>query len=141
MTYHYTFRSKIQKCSRLMSDELNKILEPYQLNYSLWQVLFVIHSKQRCTSIDIAEYLNVSKPSITKRIQALQKLGALTLLESQDKRQKLLCLSEHGLSLHDHCKDRIAMFEQQIMQILTPSQIQVTEQTMELVMQQLQLMK
>ena len=36
-----------------MSDEINTILLQHQLNYSLWQVLYVIQLKQGCTSIDI----------------------------------------------------------------------------------------
>ena len=40
------FRASLLRCARLMSDEINIILLPHQLNYSLWQVLYVIQLKQ-----------------------------------------------------------------------------------------------
>ena len=62
------FRSAMLRCARMLSDEVNTLLIPYQLNYSLWQVMYVIQEMNGCTSIEIAEILNVSKPSIAKRI-------------------------------------------------------------------------
>nr|WP_174505855.1 MarR family transcriptional regulator [Acinetobacter sp. Marseille-Q1620] len=135
------FRTSILRCARLISDEINHLLEPFQLNYSLWQVLFVIHSKQNCTFLDIAEYLNVSKPSITKRIQALNQLGLLTQLETQDKRQKKLCLSEHGMQIYQICSSLIDEFEQLLISELKPDQISQSQLTTELVIQKLLLMK
>ena len=93
------FRTSLLRSSRMICDEINTLLLPYQLNYSLWQVMFVIHEKQSCTSIDIANYLNVSKPSITKRTLILSQLGILTQLATQDKRQKKIALSDAGLQL------------------------------------------
>ncbi|NWK75619.1 MarR family transcriptional regulator [Acinetobacter sp. SwsAc6] len=100
----------------MICDEINTLLLPYQLNYSLWQVMFVIHEKQSCTSIDIANYLNVSKPSITKRTLILSQLGILTQLATQDKRQKKIALSDAGLQLYQTCANVINDFEQSMIQ-------------------------
>lgn len=110
------FRSSLLRSSRMICDEINTLLLPYQLNYSLWQVMFVIHEKQSCTSIDIATYLNVSKPSITKRTLILSQLGVLTQLETQDKRQKKLTLSDSGLALYQSCAVVIDEFEDSMIQ-------------------------
>ncbi|RKG46916.1 MarR family transcriptional regulator [Acinetobacter sp. WCHAc060006] len=104
------------RSSRMICDEINTLLLPYQLNYSLWQVMFVIHEKQSCTSIDIANYLNVSKPSITKRTLILSQLGILTQLATQDKRQKKIALSDAGLQLYQTCASVINDFEQSMIQ-------------------------
>ncbi|QCO22279.1 MarR family transcriptional regulator [Acinetobacter cumulans] len=104
------------RSSRMICDEINTLLLPYQLNYSLWQVMFVIHEKQSCTSIDIANYLNVSKPSITKRTLILSQLGILTQLATQDKRQKKIALSDAGLQLYQTCANVINDFEQSMIQ-------------------------
>ena len=90
-------RTLLLRCARLMSDEINTILLSSQLNYSLWQVLYVIQLKQQCTLADISSYLNVSKPGITKRIQQLVELDLIAQLETEDKRQKLFKLSEQEL--------------------------------------------
>lgn len=78
--------------------------------------MFVIHEKQSCTSIDIANYLNVSKPSITKRTLILSQLGILTQLATQDKRQKKIALSDAGLQLYQTCASVINDFEQSMIQ-------------------------
>ena len=95
----------------MMSDEVNTLLLPYQLNYSLWQVMFVIREKSGCTSIEMAEHLNVSKPSIAKRIQALSALNVLTHIETEDKRQKKMILSATGEALFLQCSAIIDQFE------------------------------
>lgn len=110
------FRTSLLRSSRMICDEINTLLLPYQLNYSLWQVMFVIHEKQSCTSIDIANYLNVSKPSITKRTLILSQLGILTQLATQDKRQKKIALSDAGLQLYQTCASVINDFEQSMIQ-------------------------
>ncbi|WP_111858527.1 MarR family winged helix-turn-helix transcriptional regulator [Acinetobacter sp. CFCC 10889] len=141
MPQQQTLRALILKCARMLSDAINQILEPLGLNYSLWQVIYVIHLKKHCTSLDIAEYLNVSKPSITKRVQILQQMNLLTQLETEDKRQKMLALSEQGLQLYQSCSIRIDAFEQQLLTDVSPQQQHDAKSTMESVMQQLQLMK
>jgi DNA-binding MarR family transcriptional regulator len=110
------FRGSLLRSSRMICDEMNTLLLPYQLNYSLWQVMYVIHEKHSCTSIDIATYLNVSKPSITKRTLILSQLGILTQLETQDKRQKKLALSDAGLQLYHTCASVIQEFEHSMIQ-------------------------
>ncbi|OTG79480.1 MarR family transcriptional regulator [Acinetobacter sp. ANC 5054] len=108
----------------MMSDEINTLLVPYQLNYSLWQVMFVIREKNGCTSIEMAEYLNVSKPSIAKRVHALSELQILTHVETEDKRQKKLILSESGESLFKQCAQEIDRFENSLIAQFEPHDIQ-----------------
>ncbi|RFS32254.1 MarR family transcriptional regulator [Acinetobacter sp. SWAC5] len=117
------FRTSLLRSSRMICDEINTLLLPYQLNYSLWQVMFVIHEKQSCTSIDIANYLNVSKPSITKRTLILSQLGILTQLATQDKRQKKIALSDAGLQLYQTCASVINDFEQSMIQQFDPKDV------------------
>ncbi|WP_228146589.1 MarR family winged helix-turn-helix transcriptional regulator [Acinetobacter sp. ANC 3903] len=118
------FRPSLLRCARMMSDEINTILLPYQLNYSLWQILFVIQEKHGCTSIEMADYLNVSKPSIAKRIHVLMQMGVLSQIETEDKRQKKLMLSDQGIALFQQCAAEIDNFERQLIQNLDQQDIQ-----------------
>lgn len=114
------FRTLLLRCSRLMSDEYNVILLPHQLNYSLWQVLYIIQEQIEITSIDIAQYLNVSKPSIAKRIHVLIGLELIEQVDTVDKRQKKLKLSQHGQILYQTCSEKIDLFEQQLLMKIAP---------------------
>lgn len=111
------------RCARKFGDEVNTLLLPYQLNYSLWQVMFVIHDKQGCPSIEIADYLNVSKPSIAKRTQILAQMHIVTQVQTDDKRQKKLVLSVAGQNLYQQCAAEIDLFEQQLIQRLDPQEV------------------
>ena len=117
------FRSALLRCARMISDEINTLLIPHQLNYSLWQIIFVLNEKQGCTSIDMATYLNVSKPSIAKRTQILLKMGIIAQIATSDKRQKKLVLTQHGFKLYQTCADEINRFENRLKLQLNPEDI------------------
>lgn len=121
------FRMALIRSARLFSDEINTLLEPYQLNFSLWQALYAIHQKKECTSIEIAEELNVSKPSITKRMQALEKLQLIQPLPSIDKRQKLFCLSNEGHKLYQICASQIDALEDNLLSAFAESDTKQTQ--------------
>jgi len=110
----------------MMSDEINVLLLPHQLNYSLWQVLYTINIHGGCTSIQIAEYLNVSKPSIAKRIQVLMQLNVLQQIETEDKRQKKLTLSPYGEELFEKCYKLVDQLEEQLIKEFDPILIDQT---------------
>ena len=133
--------ASLLRCARLMSDEINTLLLPHQLNYSLWQVLYVIQLKQGCTSIDIAEYLNVSKPSIAKRIHVLMQLEVLDQVDTEDKRQKKLILSAKGQQLFQTCSEKLDMFEQKLISPLDQATQNSTLNTLHKLMDHLQEMK
>lgn len=134
-------RAHILKCARLLSDEINHILEPHGLNYSLWQVLYVLHLKESCTSIDIAEYLNISKPSVTKRVKILQQMDFFQQIKTNDKRQKKLTLSAHGQMMYQMCYEEINQFEQEFFVDLDRDALLQTKATLDKIIQQLQHMK
>jgi DNA-binding MarR family transcriptional regulator len=141
MPNRLNFRASLLRCARLMSDEINTILLPHQLNYSLWQVLYVIQLQQGCTSIDIAEYLNVSKPSIAKRIHALIQLEVLDQVDTEDKRQKKLILSIKGQQLFAACSEKLDLFEQRLLLPLDQAAQNSTLNTLHQLMDHLQEMK
>lgn len=131
------FRTLLLRCARLMSDEVNTILLSSQLNYSLWQVLYIIQSQQQCTLADISSYLNVSKPSITKRIQHLSELNLICQIETEDKRQKLFKLSKQGMQTFAICSKQIDAFEDQLLEQIASDDLESSKNTLMQLIQQL----
>ncbi|AMW78853.1 MarR family transcriptional regulator [Acinetobacter sp. TGL-Y2] len=132
------FRTLLLRCSRLISDECNLILLPHQLNYSLWQVLYVIQEQSEITSIDLAKYLNVSKPSIAKRVHTLLQLDLLEQVFTEDKRQKKLKLSKQGQSLFETCSQKIDQFEQRLLVHINPNDLKQSSETLSQLLYQLE---
>ncbi|SEL41297.1 MarR family winged helix-turn-helix transcriptional regulator [Acinetobacter sp. DSM 11652] len=126
------FRVVLLRSARLFSDRLNDILAQYQLNYSMWQLIYHIYDHDSITSIDLAHELNVSKPSIAKRINTLHKLDVIQFLESSDKRQKLIQLTEKGRDLYQICTIQIDQFEQQFLNQVNPEDIAQSAETLQL---------
>lgn len=120
------FRTSLLQCARLISHDINRLLEPIQMNYSLWQVLYVIEQKNSCTALEIADYLLVSKPSITKRIKALSDLAVIEQIVTTDKRQKKLTLSHYGQQFYQQCAELISRYEQQLLAPFSMQQKQAT---------------
>ncbi|AXY56776.1 MarR family transcriptional regulator [Acinetobacter chinensis] len=132
------FRSVILKFSRMLSDEINTLLLEHQLNYSLWQVLHYIQQHQPCTSTEIAEYLNISRPSIAKRIQPLLKLQAVSQHSEADRRVRILRLTDSGQQLVIHCMHKIDQLEQELLEQSSDTDIQLSIKLIHQLTQQLQ---
>ncbi|NHB57461.1 MarR family transcriptional regulator [Acinetobacter sp. 194] len=130
MSSKIKYRTALLRCARLLSDELNHVLIPFQLNYSLWQVIYVLNEKTECTSIELAQYLNVSKPSITKRIQVLEQLNVIEHVHTEDKRQKMLRLNTEGLQLYQQCSATIDDYESGLLQDINTHDLDVSLQTL-----------
>lgn len=137
-THSPRFRALLLRCARLMSDKINTILLSSQLNYSLWQVLYVIQTHQQCTLMDISTYLNVSKPSISKRIQNLVELDLISQIETVDKRQKVFILSPQGMQIFDTCSQQIDLFEAELISQISAEDLQTSKNTLLHLIEQLQ---
>ena len=138
MTISPKIRTVLLRSARLMSEMINEVLETYQLNYSLWQVIYLIHEHQCITSIDLSKILKVSKPSIAKRIQVILQLNIIEPVKSLDKREKKIQLTAHGYSVFSDCSKMIDVAEQDLLSNFQIKDLQQTFETLELILQKLE---
>lgn len=131
-------RTVLLRSARLMSEMINEVLEAYQLNYSLWQVIYLIHEHQCITSIDLSKILKVSKPSIAKRIQVILQLNIIEPVKSLDKREKKIQLTAHGYSVFSDCSKMIDVAEQDLLSNFQIKDLQQTFETLEQILQKLE---
>ena len=131
-------RTVLLRSARLMSEMINEVLEAYQLNYSLWQVIYLIHEHQCITSIDLSKILKVSKPSIAKRIQVILQLNIIEPVKSLDKREKKIQLTAHGYSVFSDCSKIIDVVEQNLLSNFQIKDLEQTFETLEQILQKLE---
>ena len=131
-------RTVLLRSARLMSEMINEVLEAYQLNYSLWQVIYLIHEHQCITSIDLSKILKVSKPSIAKRIQVILQLNIIEPVKSLDKREKKIQLTAHGYSVFSDCSKMIDVAEQDLLSNFQIKDLEQTFETLEQILQKLE---
>lgn len=132
------FRTVLLRSARLLSDEFNEILLQHQLNYSLWQVLYLIQDQPEINANEIAKYLNVSKPSITKRVHSLMHLELIQALDGVDKRAKNLSLTKKGLLMFKTCSEQIDSYEKTLLSSFTPHALEQSFDTLNQLLNRLQ---
>lgn len=132
------FRALLLRSSRLFTEKINALLQPFNLNYSLWMVLYVIKHAESCSQIEIAQQLKISQPAITKRIATLEHEGFIEIIPTPNKREKIVSLSEKGLSIFSIGEREIQLLEARYSQGLSAEQIEQTKQVLQLFLNQLQ---
>ena len=135
------FRFTLLRCARLLSDEINQLLINHQLNYSLWQALVIIQLNPNCSAVDIANELSISKPAVTKRLNALLTLGLIQDAPSSDKRQKSIHLTDLGIKQFQICSNQIDELEHQILSNIDPNALEQSYNFISDLMQKLQARK
>ena len=132
------FRALLLRSSRLFTDKINILLQPYDLNYSLWTVLYVIKQAGSCSQIEIAQALKISQPAVTKRIATLEQGEFICFIPSENKREKIVSLSEKGKQCFIKAEKQIQQLEQQYSEGLSDAQIEQAKTVLSTFLQNLQ---
>ncbi|WP_238457916.1 MarR family winged helix-turn-helix transcriptional regulator [Alkalihalobacterium alkalinitrilicum] len=80
--------------SRLLTKRANKALQPFGLYSAQWSVIFTLKTKGTLTQTELCEYLAVEAPPLTRNIQRLVKKEIVRQVSGEDKRMKLIELTE-----------------------------------------------
>lgn len=94
-----TFASRLKRLSDRLKSEATKIYHSYgvEFNDSWFLVAFALSKREGSSVNEIAEMLGISHAAVSQMYGAMERKGLLTVKEdSEDRRRKLLCLSETG---------------------------------------------
>jgi len=103
------------KVYRPLISKLNELLSEYKLSYSLWQVIFYLKNNGPSALVDMSNYYHVEKPSITRRVQRLEKMDFIKVIPGKDKREKLIQLTDTGERIYQACRKKITDLEYNVM--------------------------
>ncbi|KZE37301.1 MarR family transcriptional regulator [Bhargavaea cecembensis] len=101
---------------RPLITRLNQLLEPHGLSYSLWQVIFYIEREGPSTLVEISNYYEVEKPSITRRVHRLEEQGVVEQIPGNDRRVKVIRLTESGETVYRDCREKISRLERKLLE-------------------------
>ncbi len=93
METHTLFHT-IHQLSRQLTKQVNDTLQPFGLYSAQWAVLFVLKTKGQMSQSALCEYLAVEAPPMTRTIQRLAKQGYVGQTPGEDKRVKVIHLTE-----------------------------------------------
>ncbi|WP_238948758.1 MarR family transcriptional regulator [Clostridium sp. YIM B02569] len=115
---------------RPLISKLNELLGEYDLSYSLWQVILYLKNNQPSSLVDIANYYNIEKPSITRRVQRLEERIIVKTISGKDRREKIIELTEIGEKLYDVCRERITQLENDVVKGISEDDQIITFETL-----------
>ena len=127
------FFQRYLRLYRPLITTLNELMSPYQLTYSLWQVIFYIKNNGASTLVDISNYYSVEKPTITRRVHRLEELQIVRQIPGQDRREKVIRLTELGEEIYTECRKKITELENRVMQGIANEEQMITFQTLPII--------
>ncbi|MFJ5623632.1 MarR family winged helix-turn-helix transcriptional regulator [Peribacillus loiseleuriae] len=115
MTPNHQFFHQYLQISRLFTKKLNEQLHQYGLFHSQWSIVYFLKTKGPSTLVEIGEYLNVEKPTITRTVQRLSEGGFIQQVPGKDRREKRIQLTKEGEEVYAACRETITEFEYKVM--------------------------
>lgn len=112
------FHEIFQK-TRYLSKELNNTLKEYDLFTAQWSVLYTVQQHGEIMLTQICKYLNVEAPTISRTVRRLVELGWLTEKFGEDRREKMVRLSEDAEKKFKTIEESVIHFENQFLQELS----------------------
>lgn len=96
LTIEQEFFNQYRLMYRPFINLINEQLGKYQLYSSQWALLRLLTDKGPHTFVDIANFMFIEKPSVTRLVQKLVELGYVETVAGRDKREKLVQLTANG---------------------------------------------
>lgn len=117
------------KKTALVIDKLsNHVLAPYELTNTQYKILMLMYRHQGASPLrqaDIETHFSMTNPTVTGIIQNLEKKGLVQRIPNpDDKRSKLLVLTEQALALKGEIYALGESLEKQVTSHLTPDESQ-----------------
>ena len=100
--------------TRSFKKKLNEKLAEAGLFHSQWLVLYTINKQQSVTHVEISDYLDVEKPTVSRTVKRLEEQDLVETIPSEDKREKRLQLTEKGLERYKEGHEIVTHFEKEL---------------------------
>lgn len=117
--------------ARSFKKKLNEQLADTGLFHSQWLVLYCINKEQTVTLVEISNYLDVEKPTVSRTVKRLEEQGLVEMIPSEDKREKRMQLSVIGQKKYEKAREIVTRFEAGLMDEVSDTDVKTTLDTMQ----------
>ncbi|MFE3573487.1 MarR family winged helix-turn-helix transcriptional regulator [Lysinibacillus sp. NPDC059133] len=125
LTVEQEFFNQYRLMYRPFINLVNVQLEKYQLYSSQWALLRLLMDKGPHTFVDIANFMFIEKPSVTRLVQKLVELGYVETVAGRDKREKLIQLTANGEEVVQEIKAQLKPFFEQALAGVSEKDIEI----------------
>lgn len=123
MKNNLEFFNAYSSVHRPLTNHMNHILEKHNLSSSYWRVLRILEKKNTMNFGEITDVLYIEKPAVTKVLKKLADLGIVEIQRGQDKREKLVMLTDFGVKKVAEIRSDLNPFLENALEGLTPEQL------------------
>lgn len=112
----------IKRAALVVEKMSNHVLAPYELTHTQYKILMVLfrNKGKQIRQADIETHFSMTNPSVTGIIQNLEKKGLVQRIQNpDDKRSKLLTLTEQAVSMEQELRAQGEFLEKQVTAKLT----------------------
>ena len=88
----------IRKSARVLTQYYDAVLQPLELRATQFTILGVLSACSGITVTDLAEQLMMDRTTLTRNLRPLEKQGLVNTRTGDDKRTRLILLSNKGKS-------------------------------------------
>ncbi len=112
---HYLYQT-----TRSITKGINPRLEPSGLYSSEWAVIVALKERTKMTQAELALYMNIEPPAISKSLGQLEKKGWISRLPGErDRREKYVALTEAALAEYPKWEGVVGQHRQEVLQRLS----------------------
>ncbi|KKE80065.1 MULTISPECIES: MarR family winged helix-turn-helix transcriptional regulator [Bacillaceae] len=115
--------------TRAFTKKINEQLAKVGLYHSQWLIVFYLKHFNTATLVEISNYYDVEKPTITRTVNRLEEIGLIKKIPSTDKRERKIHLTEKGMQVYDDAKRIIDTFEENLVNEISDEDLMVTLHT------------
>ncbi|MEL4106438.1 MarR family transcriptional regulator [Oscillospiraceae bacterium WX1] len=93
-------------------------------------LLIYLYGHDNSRQEDLAEYFMLDKGTIAKTLQKLEKKEIIErIVNKEDQREKVSCLTDKGYALQDVCTDLVRLWHETMFQGITAEEGKIFERT------------
>nr|WP_330220442.1 MarR family transcriptional regulator [Neobacillus mesonae] len=133
MTINYSrkFFHQLLMLYRPFERRLNIELGKHELHRAQWTIIYYLENFGSATLVELSNYQGVEKPTITRTISQLEKLGYVAHVPGEDKREKRMQLTDAGKQLYQTVRVTVDEYEEEILQGISEEELKTTITMME----------
>nr|WP_066400929.1 MarR family transcriptional regulator [Neobacillus mesonae] len=131
MNYSRKFFHQLLMLYRPFERRLNIELGKHELHRAQWTIIYYLENFGSATLVELSNYQGVEKPTITRTISQLEKLGYVAHVPGEDKREKRMQLTDAGKQLYQTVRVTVDEYEEEILQGISEEELKTTITMME----------
>ncbi len=117
--------------SRTFTKKINEHIADLDLYQSQWSIVYYLQKNKAATLVEISNYFQVEKPTITRTVNRLEDRQLIEKVASADKRERRIQLTEKGLDVYDQASAVIDAFEKQLVEEIPKDDLEITFRTIQ----------